>query len=103
MRGGNEEHVRLDDVVLGEQDVHGRDQDLAEPMRARERREDPCEVDHDPLVLQRRCRAHEMLAVDQLVAIEVVWKSEEVLVGHPRRRGASDHRASPFAVIRTLC
>jgi hypothetical protein len=52
-------------------------------------------IDHDLLMLPFGCGAHVMLAVDQLVAQQVLRQGQEVLIGQRRRLGASAHRRSP--------
>ena len=64
--------------MLGEIDVHRRDEDLAEPARADERRDAERGVEHDALVLEDGCRAHDVLAVDDLVTQEVVRELAQV-------------------------
>jgi hypothetical protein len=59
------------------------------------------DVENDKLVPQDRCRAHDVLAVDQLVTQEILRELEEVLVGHLSLRGADGHLTFPFAAMLT--
>jgi len=81
--GGNEEQVRLDDVLVGQDDIHGGDEHRAEAILSRVRVDLAGDVEADSLVPRRGRGGHKMLSGDDLVALPVVGEEEVVLVGQP--------------------
>ena len=77
---------RADYVVVGEDDVEGGDEDATHRVLFEPRLNQEIEASNDLLVLDVRRRRHVVLSVDQLVALPVVGKQHEVVVGGAARR-----------------
>ena len=81
--GGNEEQVRLDDVLVGQDDVHGRDENRSGAAVLHVGAQERVNITTDQLVPRRGRGGHEMLSGDDLVPLPVVGEEEVVLVGQP--------------------
>jgi hypothetical protein len=81
---GHEDQVRLDDVVLREDDVERRDKDLAAAVGFHVEDERERELEQNPLMTGRRGRRHAQLPVEELVADAAVGQGGVVTVGELR-------------------
>src|SRR5579864_3670234 len=88
--GRHEEQVRLDDVVIGEDDVQRGEEDLAEAVRLHVAAQVEMEMGQHELMAERGRRRHVVLAVDQLVPLAVLRHRDQIGIGEPggsRRHG----------------
>jgi len=90
MLGTDVQHVGLDDVALGEEDIQRGAVSAAAVLPGVDHQFSGQPRDH-VLVTHRRCRRHDELAADELAAQVVVGERREVVVGeaglHGRRHG----------------
>jgi hypothetical protein len=93
----DEDQVGLQEVSLGEQDVHRAGEDPAEAVLPGEALQEEAESRYGTLVQGARRGSHVKLSGDDLVAVPVVGEPGELGIGPPLRKGSGRfHRGLRF-------